>query len=127
MTKAKKITYWIATLWLSLGMVSTGIVQVLQMTEETEFIIRLGYPQYFLPFLGIAKMLGVIVILIPKFPWLKEWAYAGFFFMMSGALYSHIATAAAITEILPPLLLLVLTIISWYLRPPERKIVLANQ
>ena len=91
--KAGKITYWISTIWLSLGMVSSGIVQVLHLEAETDFIIELGYPVYFLTLLGIWKILGVVAILIPKFPLLKEWAYAGFFFIMSGAIFSHLASA----------------------------------
>lgn len=126
MTKRNKIIYWIATLWLALGMVSTGIVQLMKMQEEVDMITRLGYPVYFLTILGIWKLLGVIAVLIPKFPLLKEWAYAGFFFSMSGAIISHIAISDPVTESLPPLLLLVLTIASWYFRPADRKTVLVN-
>lgn len=121
MKNRNKIIYWVSTLWLALGMLSAGIVQLFQMKEETEFIINLGYPVYFLTLLGIWKILGVIAVLIPRFPLLKEWAYAGFFFMMSGAAFSHIASNT-IDEIFPALLLLVLTVVSWYFRPSERKI-----
>lgn len=121
MQKRNKIIYWVSTLWLALGMLSSGIVQLLQMKEETEFIINLGYPVYFLILLGIWKILGVIAVLVPKFTLIKEWAYAGFFFMMSGAAFSHIASGA-IDEIFPALLLLTLTVISWYFRPANRKI-----
>jgi hypothetical protein len=123
MTKRKKIIYWIATIWLGLGMLSTGIVQLLQIKGEVEFILELGYPVYFLPLLGFWKILGVAAILIPRLPLLKEWAYAGFFFTMSGALFSHIAAGNTINEMLPPVLLLILTAISWYYRPAERKLV----
>lgn len=126
MTKRNKIIYWIATLWLALGMLSTGIVQLLKMKEETEVIVNLGYPIYFLTVLGTWKILGVVAVLIPKYPLLKEWAYAGFFFAMSGAIFSHVASGNA-TEIFPPLLLLVLAVISWYFRPADRKTVLVNQ
>ncbi len=122
MTKTKKIIYWIATCWLALGMTSTGIVQVMKMKEEADMITKLGYPLYFLTILGIWKLLGVIAVLVPKFPLVKEWAYAGFFFAMSGALFSHLA--AGDKEALAyfgPSLLLVLTITSWYLRPDSRK------
>lgn len=80
MSKRNKIIYWIATIWLALGMTSTGIVQILKMKEETEMMAHLGYPLYFLTILGVWKILGVIAILIPKYPLLKEWTYAGFFF-----------------------------------------------
>ncbi len=121
-SKKNKIIYWIATCWLALGMLSTGIVQLLHIKKETDFIIELGYPVYFLTLLGVLKILGVIAVLIPKRPLLKEWAYAGFFFTMGGALFSHIATGASMNRIFPPLLLLTLTFLSWYFRPLDRKI-----
>lgn len=123
MSKARKIAYWFFTLWLSLGMASTGIVQLIKPAEEVEKITHLGYPVYFLTILGIWKLLGVLAVLAPKMPLLKEWAYAGFFFAMSGAAISHIALHDPVTEILPSLLLLTLTIISWYLRPESRRFV----
>ena len=126
MTKRNKIIYWIATVWLALGMLSTGVVQLLKEKSDVELIIRLGYPVYFLTILGIWKILGVIAVLIPKFPLLKEWAYAGFFFSMSGAIFSHIASGSSVNEIFPPLLLLILTGVSWYFRPGDRKIISLN-
>jgi len=77
-----------------------------------------------LTIIGICKLLGVIVVLIPKFPLLKEWTYAGFFFTMSGAVVSHLIMNDPMNEVFPPLLLLALTMISWYFRPADRKIVL---
>lgn len=123
MSKARKIAYWFFTLWLSLGMASTGIVQLIKPAEEVEKITHLGYPVYFLTILGIWKLLGVLTVLAPKMPLLKEWAYAGFFFAMSGAASSHIVLRDPVTEILPSLLLLTLTIISWYLKPESRRFV----
>ena len=114
MTKRNKIIYWIATIWLALGMVSSGIVQLLNIEGEIAFITDMGYPAYFLTILGFWKILGVIAILIPKFPLLKEWAYAGFFFAMTGVIFSHIAFGNSMNEIFPPLLLLILTVVSWY-------------
>jgi len=115
-------------------MVATGTVQLFKEQAEGAVsppgvygIIHLGYPVYFLTLLGIAKFLGSIAILIPKFPVLKEWAYAGFFFIMSGAIFSHIAVGDAAKELLPSLLLLALTLVSWYFRPADRKIILASQ
>lgn len=122
MAKRTKIIYWIATAWLSLGMLSTGTVQLIKMKEEVANITQLGYPAYILTLLGIWKFLGVIAILIPRFPLLKEWAYAGFFFAMSGAIFSHLAAGNGAKELFGPTLLLVLTVISWYLRPATRKI-----
>jgi hypothetical protein len=127
MKKRNKIIYWISTIWLALGMLSSGIVQLFNVKEEVEFIIQLGYPIYFLTILGAWKILGVIAILTPKFPLLKEWAYAGFFFVMSGAVFSHIASGNYAKEIIPALLLLILTVVSWYFRPVNRKISSVNQ
>ncbi len=133
MTKRNKIIYWIATLWLALGMFSTGMVQLLRLESEGALsppgvwgIKQLGYPVYFLTILAIWKLLGVVAVLIPKFPLLKEWAYAGFFFIMTGALFSHIATGSAVSEFFPSLLLLVLTVVSWYFRPAERKLAVSS-
>jgi hypothetical protein len=121
MKKRNKIIYWIATGWLALGMVSTGVVQLIKMKEEAKMMTHLGYPLYFLTLLGIWKLLGSVAILMPKLPLLKEWAYAGFFFAMSGAVYSHIASGDAAVELFGPILLLVLTAVSWYFRPADRK------
>ena len=88
-------------------------------------MVQLGYPLYFLSLLGIWKILGVIAVLLPKFPLLKEWAYAGFFFSMTGAIYSHIAKGDGMQDLFGPLLLLILTIVSWYFRPASRKFNLA--
>ncbi|WPP51163.1 DoxX family protein [Catalinimonas niigatensis] len=127
MTKRNKFIYWISTIWLALGMLSTGIVQILKMEEEVANFRQLGYPGYLLTLIGVWKILGVIAVLIPRFPLPKEWAYAGFFFVMSGAIVSHIASADPLNEIFPPLLLLFLTVISWYFRPADRKMILVNQ
>lgn len=121
MAKRKKIIYWIATIWLSLGMALTGIVQLLQIKDEADLFTRLGYPVYLLTILGVWKLLGVIAVLVPKFPVLKEWAYAGFFFVMSGAVISHLAVNDPVKELFSPVLLLVLTGVSWYSRPADRK------
>jgi uncharacterized membrane protein YphA (DoxX/SURF4 family) len=125
MSKKNKIIYWIATIWLALGMLSTGIVQLLKMKEEVAMFTHLGYPVYFLVILGIWKILGVVAVLIPKFPLLKEWAYAGFLFAMSGAIFSHLAAGDGAKEYFGPTLLLVLTVTSWYFRPADRKAISA--
>ncbi|HMI04213.1 MAG TPA: DoxX family protein [Pedobacter sp.] len=127
MSKRNKIIYWIATVWLALGMLSTGIVQLIKMKEEVAMMIKLGYPVYLLTILGIWKILGVVAVLIPKFPLLKEWAYAGFFFAMSGAVFSHLAVGDGAKEFFGPTLLLALTFVSWYFRPADRKIISVNQ
>jgi len=122
MNKRTKIIYWISTAWLSLGMLSTGIVQLIPLEEEVMKMQNLGYAAYFLTIIGSWKLLGVLAILIPGYPLVKEWAYAGFFFLMSGAIFSHLAVGDPAMEYFGPGLLLVLTIVSWYLRPNGRKI-----
>ncbi len=121
MTKRNKIIYWVATVWLALGMASTGIVQLMGMEEEVAMMDHLGYPIYFLTIIGIWKLLGVVALLIPRFPLLKEWAYAGFAFTMIGAIASHLAVGDAAVDLFGPTLLLALSIISWYFRPASRK------
>ena len=130
MSKRNKIIYWISTIWLALGMVATGAGQLIKMKAGqggVEMITHLGYPVYLLTLLGVWKILGVVAVLIPKFPLLKEWAYAGIFFVMSGAIFSHIATGDPISALFPSLLLLILAVVSWYFRPADRKIILVNQ
>ena len=127
MTKRNKIIYWTSTIWLALGMLAGGLQQIFHTKGFVDIIVHLGYPSYFLYILGVWKILGVIAILIPKFSLLKEWAYAGFFFAMSGAVFSHIALADPMSEIFPSLLLLILTVVSWYFRPENRKIVSVDQ
>lgn len=123
MKKRDQIIYWVSTLWLSLGMTSAGIVQLIKMDEEIDrTVTHLGFPIYFLTIIGTWKILGVITILIPKFPLLKEWAYAGFFFNLTGALYAHFVMRDPIGEIFPAALLLMLTVISWFFRPTSRKL-----
>lgn len=120
--KRKRIIYWIFTLWMSLGMVSTAIVQLMKNKDELTNFTNLGYPAYLMYIIGIWKILGVIAILIPKRLLLKEWAYAGFFFVMSGAVISHLIVGDASGRTLPAVLLFVLVLISWYFRPANRKI-----
>lgn len=124
MTKKMKILYWFFTSWLALGMVSTGIVQLMRKPEEVENFKGLGYPLYLMTLIGVWKLLGTAAVLAPRLPLLKEWAYAGFFFCMSGAAISHIAAGHSAGMILPPFLLLALTVISWFLRPADRKPIL---
>jgi len=131
MTKRNKIIYLVATIWLCLGMASTGIIQIFKLkaggpgTEEN--LIHLGYPVYILTLLGIWKLLGVIAFLIPKYPLLKEWAYAGIFFTVTGAIYSHFVNGDSLGQITPAILYLILIAASWYFRPADRKLILTNK
>lgn len=126
MSKRNKIIYWIATVWLSLGMVSTGIVQLLQVEEEAKKTEHLGLPAYLVMLVATWKLLGVAAVLLPRMPLIKEWAYAGFFFAMSGATVAHIVMGDGFGDTFPPILLLTLTVVSWYFRPLERRLVAAK-
>lgn len=122
MKKATKITYWASTIFLSFGMLAGGSQQLLQTGGYVEIVRALGYPVYMLSILGFWKIAGVIIILLPGMRTAKEWAYAGFTFAMSGAAASHLIMRQSFTEAVPSLILLLVTLISWYTRPANRKI-----
>ena len=122
--KKNKTIFWVATIIIILweGVMPLG---TLLFTPEyaTVGTRPLGYPDYFAYALIICKVLGVFAIAFPKTPSkLKEWAYAGFFFLMSGALFTHLMSGSHAAEYFGPGLLLILTVTSWYLRPESRKI-----
>lgn len=129
MTKIQKIIYWFTTIVLAAGLLGTGIQQLLHVEAVGALgppfawgIVQLGYPLYILTILGVWKLLGVLAILIPKYPLLKEWAYAGIFFLFTGALFSHSASGHPWYELVPAAILLILTILSWHFRPADRKL-----
>ena len=126
MKKRDKIIYWVSTVWLATAMVASGIQQIFTIGGFVEIMQRLGFPTYFSAILGCWKIAGVAILLLPKSPLLKEWAYAGFFFVMSGAIISHIAVADGAGELFAPAFLLGLTVLSWYFRPTDRKLVIAQ-
>ncbi len=126
MEKRKLIWYWIITAILSFCIFIGGMFQALQLKGVLQGFKPLGYPNYFISLIGIWKMLGIIAILIPGFKLLKEWAYAGVFFTMTGAVISHIASNDVSVQIIAPIVLAIFTMLSWYLRPSSRKIILVN-
>lgn len=119
--RRNKIIYWVVTIFLAFGMTAGGIQQLLQIGGYNEIVTSLGYPLYMLSILGTWKLLGVVAILIPGFPIVKEWAYAGFFFAMSGAFVSHLVMKQAFTEAIPSLILMIVIVLSWYFRPADRR------
>jgi hypothetical protein len=127
MAKSNKIIYWISTMLIVLGMLPGGVGQIFHAKWSLDLIRPLGYPDYILTIIGTWKVLGSIVLLIPKFPLIKEWAYAGFFFAMSGAVFSHLASGESMNKIVSPLVLLLLIVLSWYFRPADRNIIAVNQ
>lgn len=123
MNKRNTIIYWISTSLLALGMFSGGLAQIFRVQGNVEGLLHLGYPAYLASLLGVWKVLGVIAILIPKFPLLKEWAYAGFFFAMTGAVISHIVAGDPFTHFIASLSFALLAIVSWYFRPESKKVI----
>ena len=122
MEKRKLIIYWAATALLSFGMLGSGISQLLHVKEMDDLIAHVGYPLYCMNIIGVWKILGVIAILIPGFLLLKEWAYAGFFFLMTGALLSHLYMGDGGDAIFGPLFQTLFIVLSWYFRPPHRRL-----
>jgi uncharacterized membrane protein YphA (DoxX/SURF4 family) len=106
MTKKDKIIYWVSTGLFAAFMLFTAIPDVINSPQAVEFMTKLGYPLYFTPFIGVAKVLGAIAILIPGFPRIKEWAYAGLCYDLIGAAYS----IAAMGEMGGPVFILVVMI-----------------
>jgi hypothetical protein len=97
--KKTKVIYWIFTGLFGALMLFSAIPDILIVPQAIEVMTKLGYPYYFIPFLGVAKLLGVIAILVPgDYPRIKEWAYAGFFFDLIGATYSAMASGAQPSE-----------------------------
>jgi DoxX-like family len=125
--KNQKIAYWIVTGLLSFGMLLGGTAQILRAKFNVDGIVHLGYPEYVLPILGTWKVLAIFVILMPKYLLIKEWAYAGLFFLLSGGVVSHFASGDGISQTLPVFVFMCLTVASWYLRPVERKLNFNNQ
>jgi len=88
--KSTKIIYWITTILFAGFMIFSAIPNISQSEEAVTFITNLGYPKYFIPFIGVAKLVGSLAILTPQFKKIKEWAYAGLFFDLIAAVYSII-------------------------------------
>jgi uncharacterized membrane protein YphA (DoxX/SURF4 family) len=124
--KAKNIAYWTTTALIAFFIGSGGVAQIAQFKGNPHGVVPLlGYPMYFFAILGFWKVLGAIAILVPRFPRLKEWAYAGIFFDLTGAAASCAAVAgygAYAFHVLAPLILAGLTVASWALRPQSRTI-----
>lgn len=112
--KRIKIYYWICTAMLIPAFGIGSIFEIVPNEDTLQFFATLGYPEYIIPFLSIAKLLGLIVILIPKFPRLKEWAYAGIAFDVIGAIYSIIAMNNPLNHIIFPVIALLFLFGSYY-------------
>jgi uncharacterized membrane protein len=120
--KRTRITYWIVTSLLVLAMITGGTAQFVQAKFNTDGFIRLGYPMYSMKIIGTWKIIGGIVLLIPGYPLVKEWAYAGFFVLLTSAVISHIAAGDVFYQWAGALTFALLTVWSWYIRPADRRL-----
>jgi hypothetical protein len=116
--RARSIAYWVTTVLFAVAIGASGIADLVHAPPIVEGFGLLGYPTYLMTLLGVWKLLGVVAILAPRFPRLKEWAYAGFFFELSGAAFSHLA--AGVGSPAAPIALATLALASWALRPESR-------
>ena len=122
-TNGRNVAYWITTILVAFFIGGGGIAQVAHVRGTVYgFTHLLGYPAYFVTILGVWKVLGPIAILVPRFPRLKEWAYAGIFFDLTGAAASNAAVRGSAFHVLVPLVLAGIAVASWALRPPSRVI-----
>jgi DoxX-like family len=117
----RSVGYWLATVLVVAELGLGGIWDIARVASVRELVVGLGYPSYFLVLLGGWKVLGAVVLLVPRRPLLKEWAYAGAFFTYTGAIVSHLTTGYALNELPLLIVLTALTVLSWALRPPSRR------
>jgi len=120
--KVKSISYWVITGMVAFFIGSGGAAELARVPGTIQGLVQLGYPVYFASIIGFWKLLGAITILVARFPRLKEWAYAGIFFNMTGAAATGLFTHSAMWHVIVDLVLTALTVASWALRPPSRRL-----
>lgn len=118
----RAIGYWSATALVTAELGVGGVWDVLRIPQVRSLVEHLGYPSYFLVILGIWKLLGAAALLAPRFPLLKEWAYAGVIFTDTGAIASHLTVGYGSGEVAVLIPLAALTVLSWALRPADRRL-----
>jgi hypothetical protein len=117
----RSVGYWLATVLVAAELGLGGIWDIQRLPMVRDLVTHLGYPSYFLVLLGSWKVLGAVALLVPRRALLKEWAYAGAFFVYTGAVVSHLTTGYALGELPLLAVLTALTVLSWALRPPSRR------
>ena len=113
--------YWLATVSVAAELGVGGVWDIARIPYVRDLTAHLGYPSYFLVLLGSWKVLGAVALLVPGRPLLKEWAYAGAFFTYTGAIVSHLTTGYGTGEVGVLAVMTALTVASWALRPPGRR------
>ena len=122
-SRSRLIAYWVTTALIVFELATGGAWDLLRVAQVRGLIERLGYPPYFLAILGTWKLLGALALVIPKFPRLKEWAYAGVFFDLTGAVASLFASGLITASTTAyPILMTAVALASWALRPPSRSL-----
>jgi hypothetical protein len=121
-SRSTKIAYWGTTGLAALAMASGGVADIARSPQVLAGMAHLGYPAYFVTLLGVWKVLGAAALVAPRFPRLKEWAYAGILFDLTGAAFSHAASGDPAGKVLVPLVLAGLLMASWALRPASRRL-----
>ncbi len=120
--KLKSVVYWLSTALIAAAFVLGGAIDAAAQPPAVAFLAHLGYPAYFATLIGVWKVLGGVSVLAPRLPWLKEWAYAGIFFDLTGAAVSHAASGDGASRVMVPLILVTIGFASWRLRPESRKL-----
>ncbi|MEU7144159.1 DoxX family protein [Nocardia sp. NPDC046473] len=120
MTAMRRIGYWTTTLVLGFVWISGGAADLMHRGGTTDGMVALGYPTYVMTILGFWKILGALAILAPKFPLVKEWAYAGTVFELTGAFASHIASNSSVNHLIYTGGFALCSVVSWALRPADR-------
>jgi hypothetical protein len=118
----RAVAYWVFTLLIALEMAAGGLWDLLRIEFVRVALAQLGYPPYLPYIIGVWKIPCALVLLAPRFPRLKEWAYAGAFFNYTGAAASHFLAGDGAGKWAGPLVFAALTLASWALRPPERRL-----
>jgi uncharacterized membrane protein YphA (DoxX/SURF4 family) len=116
------ITYWVTTLVLAMECLVGGVMGALQLSPFIEVMRHLGYPIYLMTIHGVWYVLAGVALLAPRFPRLKEWAYAGLFFSYTGAAASHLAVGDGFLSLVAPIVFTGLVGASWALRPSDRRL-----
>ena len=116
----RAVVYWATTGFVVSNMLAGGLAELAQLRGNIEGMQALGYPIYVMTILGAWKVFGSIALLAPRFPRLKEWAYAGIFFNMTGAAVSHLVVGDEAWHVWYTASLAILALVSWALRPESR-------
>jgi len=121
-SRNRMIAYWVITALVATEAVAGGVSDLLRLPYVVEILRHLGYPAYFPFILGVWKLFGAVAVVVPRYPRLKEWAYAGMFFNYTGAVASHLAVGDSVGALLPPIIFASLVVASWALRPLARRL-----